>query len=473
MEKIKAKKVVLISSLFILIILILALSYALSQMTLTGKKNVILTVKELELSISENESDVIKIEDAIPVSDEEGKLNTPYKFSITNEGKNPITYAIYLEDDSEAKNDCGSSCEVMDHSFISYQLKKDGEVISSGSLESSSNLLVENIEIKKNVVQNYELVLWLNMSADNSAKGKYYFGRIRIDAKEEAAVALVDSLLTDYTNDASITSYTEGDTSKMYTFHHDAGSQQSGWTAEELTDYRYIGANPNNYVTFNDEMWRIIGIFTVENEQGEKEKRIKIVREASIGTLAWDSTSNEWGNSSLQQLLNSGDYYNRTGSYISTGLNSTAKSQIAATKWYLGGSNTSSGHGGPSYYAFERGTQVYTGRSVSWVGEVGLIYPSDYAYTYAYGVNDSCYSNGFLCGSSGVPSSGWLFNSTMTWTISALSNYINRSFIIVSTGNVGNDEFSLAREIRPSVYLNSDVTVVGGTGSSNDPFVLS
>ena len=49
-------------------------------------------------------------------------------------------------------------------------------------------------------------------------------------------------------------------------------------------DYRYYGANPNNYVTFNGETWRIIGAFNnVDNGTGNKETRLKIIRDDSIG----------------------------------------------------------------------------------------------------------------------------------------------------------------------------------------------
>ncbi len=55
-------------------------------------------------------------------------------------------------------------------------------------------------------------------------------------------------------NGSSVTNYTDGNTSEMYTLTHPATTQQN----YEVTDYRYIGVNPNNYVPFNNELWRII-----------------------------------------------------------------------------------------------------------------------------------------------------------------------------------------------------------------------
>ena len=43
---------------------------------------------------------------------------------------------------------------------------------------------------------------------------------------------------------------------------------------DDTTDknLRYIGANPNNYVSFNNELWRIIGVFNNINDGTGKKK---------------------------------------------------------------------------------------------------------------------------------------------------------------------------------------------------------
>ena len=64
-----------------------------------------------------------------------------------------------------------------------------------------------------------------------------------------------------------------------------------GLYADEYEEgkYTYKGANPNNYVTFNNEKagWRIVSI----NSDGT----IKIMKDDSIGDIAWDtSNSKNW-----------------------------------------------------------------------------------------------------------------------------------------------------------------------------------
>ena len=285
--------------------------------------------------------------------------------------------------------------------------------------------------------------------------GYYHYG--------ELPVPIVEALLSK-ANEVSVTAYTEGNMHEMYTFTHDATTQ-----TEALTDYRYIGNDPYNYVTFNNELWRIIGVFTVEDVSGNKEQRIKIIRNESIGSKAWDSNNvNEWPTASLQTYLN-GDYYNS--------LSEEAKAMLGDTKYYLGGrAKDSTTHYGTAtdIYAWERGTTVYSGRSTNWIGKIGLMYPSDYAYTYANGVDNKCYTDTYNCDTS-TPSNGWLYNSAYQWLISPDSGYSYAVFIVHSTGYLGNDfdgRVTSSRGVRPSAYLLSSIQLDKGTGTEDDPYTL-
>ena len=87
---------------------------------------------------------------------------------------------------------------------------------------------------------------------------------------------------------------------------------------DETPDHnlRYVGANPNNYVSFNKELWHIIGVMNnIDDGTGKKESRIKIIRKESIGEFSWDSSEysinygrgvNEWSQADLMKLLNPG-----------------------------------------------------------------------------------------------------------------------------------------------------------------------
>jgi len=87
---------------------------------------------------------------------------------------------------------------------------------------------------------------------------------------------------------------------------------------DETVDHnlRYIGTDPANYIDIGDNtLWRIIGVMNnIDDGNGKKETRLKVIRSESIGEYSWDTSNanvnigagvNEWSNSKLMKLLNS------------------------------------------------------------------------------------------------------------------------------------------------------------------------
>ena len=275
-------------------------------------------------------------------------------------------------------------------------------------------------------------------------------------------------VLLSKTNSIDITNYNDGNKGEMYTFEHETTEQTPA-----LTDYRYIGNVPNNYVSFNNgETWRIIGVFDTDNGTGKYENRIKLIRDESLGNMIWNSSSeNEWVESTIQEYLNDTYIINNESMYI-----------IDNTKYYLGGI-VSARTNGEQLYVTERGKNVYqSDRSLSWIGNVGLMYPSDYVYTYALDVDSTCFNNSINCttNSGASPLAGWMYNNEYVWTWSIIPNSsdnyhviaINRSGFVHegSVGHSGCANFSYA--IKPVLYLNSNVKIKQGDGSIDNPYVF-
>ena len=299
----------------------------------------------------------------------------------------------------------------------------------------------------------------ISVTSENEEDGYYHYGSI------VNPPSAVNDLLAK-ANGASVTSYSAGNTGEMYTFTHPATIQQN----YEVTDYRYIGANPKNYVTFNNELWRIIGVFTVEDGNGNQEQRIKIVRNEKLSSsMKWDSNGeNEWSTATLNTYLN-GDYYN--------GLEATSKSMVADTKYYLGGSSTYDNLKGEDYYNFERGETTYqNSRQTNWTGKIALMYPSDYSYTYALGVDNTCYTDGYDCDGSSGKTNGWIYNTNSNsteWLLSPRSVYGFSAFLLGDSGCVsGNNGVTTSSGVRPSLYLISDIKIDSGEGTEQSPYQL-
>ena len=268
-------------------------------------------------------------------------------------------------------------------------------------------------------------------------------------------------------------------------------------------DYRYYGKNPNNYVTFNNEKWRIIGVFNnVDDGTGNKETRLKIIRNESIGKYSFDSSAsninsgngvNDWSKSDLMNELNtlyysstSGTCYNgknnvsTTCNFTNTGLKSESKNMIADAVYHMGGPandalKTSYAH---NYYLYERNGRVYNcsvndgacPRVTTWTGKIGLIYPSDYAYATDL---SKCTSAGYYYNDSNCKDNDWLLYSSSYWTLAPYSYHGQGAFEIHPDGHIYGYIASDVFDVRPVVYLKSNIAITGGTGTSSDPYKLS
>ena len=193
-------------------------------------------------------------------------------------------------------------------------------------------------------------------------------------------------------NALSVTNYTDGVATEAYTFEHDATEQTPA-----LTDYRYIGASPNNYVYFNCddngencEIWRAIGVFYVDDGDDNWEWRVKLVRGSAFAELDYWNTelANDWTTASIKNTLN--------GTYFSS-LSETAQLQIEDAMYYLGATDL---NGAEVNYSKERGNILCKScdsdySKLSWKGKIGLMYSSDVYMVYK-GI-DECYANSNSC----------------------------------------------------------------------------
>ncbi len=347
---------------------------------------------------------------------------------------------------------------------------------------------------------------------------------------------------------------------------------------------RYLGKNPNNYVDFGDGiydtdiwygfsrsnymikqftnsedcqndpeyyndcakiysrgdpiLWRIIGVMNnVEDESGNKDMRIKLIRADGIGQISWDSPclnvkneidtnnclkmpnySNNWEKSTLQRLLNeaylnskkSTEYnhwtemlagYNFGNSvrhyekidFTKTGIKQNYRDMIDIVKYNLGGlNNVYTNLTAKEYYDIERSDNVYPGNPTEWIGKIGLMYPSDYGFATSggYGIEteseemytvklETCMSvpiNDWKEKENvGCRDNNWLSQKkgTLQWTISQYVDYEGSIMFIRDDSSMDFYDALDAYLIRPVVYLKPFVKIVSGTGTKSNPYKLA
>ena len=266
------------------------------------------------------------------------------------------------------------------------------------------------------------------------------------------------------------------DSSGLYTITHPADNTLQIGTNEDITEYRYRGASPKNYVTFNNEVWRIIGIFPTDDGTGKIENRIKLVRNESIGNKYWNTgKSNNWARpTTLNTELNT--------TYLNS-LDSTSKNMIGNTKYYLGGKSLIYNNGlvdtPLQFYSYERkisGSSYYYGTNPnSWTGKLALMYASDYGYASSNCENKRIYdSNSSSNDIRACNTTNWLYNIKKDeWLLPQEASDRFNGVNVLSDGRVGSGNVSIDQfAVRPVLYLISSVQIAGGNGTSSSPYTL-
>jgi len=234
---------------------------------------------------------------------------------------------------------------------------------------------------------------------------------------------------------------------------------------------RYIGPNPNNYVTFNNESWRIIGSFNnILDGQGNKTSRLKLIRSTSIGNMAWNSANNNnWATASLKTYLNE-TYYES--------FSDETKEKVDNAIWTIGRVDLKEDLTVNQYYSRER--TVSGGYSSTWAGKIALPYPSDFAF--------ATNGNGSLSGRTNCLNrtliDGWINNygncGKSSWLHTPKMQFLtilSTSGLVVSiestSGRIHYGGVIVSVPQKPTLYLAENIKIISGTGTSADPFQLS
>lgn len=244
----------------------------------------------------------------------------------------------------------------------------------------------------------------------------------------------------------------------------------------------YKGADPNNYITFSGETWRIISI--------ETDGTIKIMRSESIGTRAWDprdSTTDRNNANNTYCQISSGTYYGcnawaAVDGTFTNGSKSGTVTQNSTLNNFLNeeylptlsdsdkvvshnfsiGAVTSDNNDLAEQIASENGT--------TWNGKVGLITASEYLRA-----NTNTEQCGTLSlnndNSSTCRKTDWMIKVINYWTISPSANSSNLVLFFISSGDVSGGNARNNSGVFPVLYLSSDITLTGD-GSSDNPFII-
>ena len=468
-EKLKQNKPLLIIFIIAMVLIITGITFSLYNVLFKGNKNQTLTIGDINFTYNEK-TNGLSLDNNDILSDEDGLKQTKYfdfDISLTSTNNTSITYQIAIEENT-------TSTLSNDKVKVYLTDQEDNKILDPTSINNLSTddkgyrkLYINTIST--NETQKYRLRAWVDTSKafeiiDNNGSHSLTM----TSATYKFKINVYDT--TPPATDVLIALTNNKDDSGLYTITHEADSTLQIGATSSITEYRYRGASPKNYVTFNNEVWRIIGVFKVDDGTGKIENRIKIIKDQSIGNKNWNtSNSNNWARpATLNTELNT--------IYL-TGLTTEAQSMIGNAKYYLGGYNSGLEIQKDVMYQYERkisgSTYYYPTNPNSWTGKLALMYASDYGYA----ASDECTQTLYNYDNTTCKNNNWLFNSAFQWTLPQLANRSGFAFYVnsdgyVDDGDVYNDVDDDQNGVRPVLYLTSSAKITGGSGTSSSPYTL-
>ena len=215
----------------------------------------------------------------------------------------------------------------------------------------------------------------------------------------------------------------------------------------------YYGANPNNHIIINQEMWQIIGVYN---------NKLKLIKENSIGNYQYDSNLNYYQNSKINNLLNELYYKSAKGTcyqdnlekecdFTNTGL---TKETITLLDMQTVNNETTSIENKENF----KESQI----TITNTFETNISLPS---------ITD--YINTLYCKEENTCNTSWMTKpGTLLLTLNDINNNIY-TMSITEDGSIKIDNDATTNlEVRPVIVLKEENYIIKGNGTQDTPYIL-
>ena len=518
-------KIKIYYGLLITLVVFMGVSYAWFRLKLTQtNSNVIGTRTCLDASLTEKTSK-ITLSDAFPISDEDGLKQTPFTFTLKNNCDSYVK--VYITIDSKYRTSTNGA--YLKDSFLKANLSSKGTTDGSSVLLGSQNLtelegtnkgyILVTTGLKASEEKSYDLRVWMD-GETSIADGlnKNWEGKIVVVGVASSGPTLSETILANNELKTPLTTpgaaVSTADEALLASAEDDYG-----------TSYYFRGAVKNNYVQFANKCWRIVRVggdgsvklilhndnptgaanpcdaannsataafarysgekyTSAFNEKGEDNAYVGF-KFGTPGSSTYEATHANTNKSTI--LTNLETWYNNNDNnfkkyekVIADTVWCNDKTNVTDTTFNPYGYSNVNGQGYAKNITYYGATQrlISTSNSAGGTGpslkcngnlskitsKVGLITADELAFAgYAFNLsNTTTYLQE---------------NATDSWWWSLSPNYFyvdagvwfvfgnNGLFIFRNVPDVGG--------VRPSISLISSVTISGGTGTSEDPYIIN
>ena len=389
----------------------------------------------------------------VKVADTQGRISNVYETSVTTDAY--VLPSITSVTTSSTSNSITINVDANngDGTITKYYYSKDG---GSNYIESDNNTYTFS-DLTSNVT--FDIRVYVKDSNNRVSS-------ISIMSETTKSLALTDFVKSQYTG-------TQGE-NNLYL--HDSSLENGAGDGS----YRYAGSSEttNNFVCFGydskdgscptDNLYRIIGVFdnqvklikydyATKDLLGEDGNYYKHAQNA----YAWGNWSTTWGDSGLNTVNLNTNFINNIGR--------TWSDKIIEHKWITGGMDI-----------YTRKAEIQTtfkseiaspASGSTYTAKIGLMYVSDYGYAAAPSAWTTVL---YRYDNSDVSAVNWMYKGNLEWTITVYLSGSHITYAYYLDGAVDSTEIpDYHYSVRPTFYLNSDVTYISGDGTMSSPILLS
>ena len=261
MKEKKGIKISIILTLIGVVSLVTGITFAIYENTINAGKSQVIKTGIVNFTLTESTNGLV-LDNLQELTDYEGMAQeTFYEFTIKNTGNTITDYEISLVD----KPNSSYTGTILNEKYIKVGLLKNNSKEIIVNLKDV-NRLIDKVTLDVEDTVNYKLRLWLDFGdledeAKEALVGQKIFLALKINGIQNMEnITIATDKLIALTNNK--------DNSGLYTIKHAKDSTLQIGTNEDITEYRYRGASPKNYVTFNNEVWRILGVFPTDDGTG-------------------------------------------------------------------------------------------------------------------------------------------------------------------------------------------------------------
>ena len=514
-QVIKKQTQIIALSVFVMVIGILGVSYALFMKVDQSEEQTVQS-GSLIMQLSAYDGSTVITDNNTPIDDNEGLLSKGYSFSVTNNGTLPITYYIALYDNPD-----DTSTNKVNYDYIKVSLD-NGTPFTLGSITAKDSagrsILKQDISLAPDKYDTHNIKIWLDEDTPESEIGKtislkiYAYGEVCEDGECNGGTEKPENKVISQLDK----------TGKCPTVNEDGSVNV---TAVEATNgylckakdaygdsYYYRGNVTNNYVKFADKYWRIVRI----NGDGT----VRVIYDGTSAHANGESSSDrQIGTSAFNSSYNDNAYvgymYGQTGAstytaahantndstikayidnWYKTNIVGTTNEQYLADNVFCNDRSISSNKPSSSYNNLGYGTNATAYRwyygpwsSGGYNSSMRLICPQK---NDAFTVSDTTNGNGaltypvgllstdeiVLAGGWSASNSGYYLYSGQYWWASSPSRF-DGSYAYVrlvnSDGYAYNAYFvNDYNGVRPVFNLKAEV-LAQGSGTATDPYRIS